>query len=471
MCCRGIYFYLVLLRGGLQVYHFYYINLYSRVYKPLPSCIMKPFAPEGGKFHLAEGLFSDYGNGIRCPTCPVTPRVHRGFIRDQAGKCTKSGYPRRQWNCQRSANTKAGTKVLNRCQRVTCTKFIELAREQLHRDRFANVIERVCRNPALDDELRSAIRALGLRGPPSTEDFVLDSQSSLLDDIVDPPALPEKKPFLSLSSSATTSSSAGPTGVISSPSEGKHIRRKVSAPLSHTAVQAVTALPRTTQARLPATYSGLSQGGPKLVSQKSVTVPQPRLTTLQPLPATRLSSPPLQSSQPQPTPTVEGSQVTPSATKPRPLLGEKTEELNTKKRKTPPLDFITPPTRLRRHSLPLDGSDRLREERRVDFYELGRVSKAWDVFRVSIGLTEPFRYFNEKGRAALAELREVALSRTGVTPQIPAPKPQPLVSTAVPPPTQKGPSTQRTFTQATPEQKRQRFRRKPKWKFPQTGAK
>ena len=56
---------------------------------------------EGGKYHLAEVLFTTFRYQIRCPVCREQNQ-EPGFIRDQAGKPTQDGAKRRYWNCRYS---------------------------------------------------------------------------------------------------------------------------------------------------------------------------------------------------------------------------------------------------------------------------------------------------------------------------------------------------------------------------------
>lgn len=94
------------------------------------------YASEGGKFELAEALFTTYCNHIRCPRCPSEPG-RSGYIRDSAGKKTKEGENRRQWTCRMSKTS---------CRRLACTEYINEARIQLgHLDddpRFSDVVKK-----------------------------------------------------------------------------------------------------------------------------------------------------------------------------------------------------------------------------------------------------------------------------------------------------------------------------------------
>lgn len=96
---------------------------------------------EGGRFYLAEALFDQHRFQIRCPNCEGTPG-EPGFIKDQGGKGSPDGRARRQWACQRSNSKK--TALLKRCGRVTCTEYIDLARQQLAPTQFQTVLAAVC---------------------------------------------------------------------------------------------------------------------------------------------------------------------------------------------------------------------------------------------------------------------------------------------------------------------------------------
>jgi hypothetical protein len=105
------------------------------------------FIAEGGKFHLAEALFNVFKYKIRCPCCAGNP-TQPGFIKDAGGKGGKNGLPRRLWACQRS-NSRSAT---NRCSRVTCTEYIDLARKQLDHSQFDDVLRHVCQNFPPEEE-------------------------------------------------------------------------------------------------------------------------------------------------------------------------------------------------------------------------------------------------------------------------------------------------------------------------------
>jgi hypothetical protein len=100
-------------------------------------------APEGGKLILAEEFFNRYKFQIRCTGCLELDNPHNpGFIKDQAGKTTLNGSSHRQWACQRSN----GRGATNRCARVSCSGYIELARAQLKAEDFEAVVRRICRH-------------------------------------------------------------------------------------------------------------------------------------------------------------------------------------------------------------------------------------------------------------------------------------------------------------------------------------
>jgi hypothetical protein len=131
----------------------------------------KDCTPEGGKFQLAKALFDTFKYKIRCARCAGNP-TRQGFTPDNAGKGTKDGLTRRMWACQRSN----GRKETNRCGRVTCTEYIELARAQLSHAQFTSVLGRVCQRfpPEQEEyaalqgyrELTAAREGAPLNGPP-----------------------------------------------------------------------------------------------------------------------------------------------------------------------------------------------------------------------------------------------------------------------------------------------------------------
>lgn len=96
------------------------------------------FTSEGGKYLLAEALFSQHRYQIRCPTCQGTAQAP-GFIKDQAGKSTKDGLNRRMWKCQQSNGRNSTTS----CPRQTCTQFIHEARQTLDASQFQPVVRQV----------------------------------------------------------------------------------------------------------------------------------------------------------------------------------------------------------------------------------------------------------------------------------------------------------------------------------------
>lgn len=106
----------------------------------MPSSPTSKFAQEGGKLYLAEALFDRFKLEIRCPRCLGNPS-RPGFIKDEAGKGA-DGRPRRQWACQRS-NSRSS---LSYCPRVSCTEYIELARQQVDQDDFNNTLQHTCQN-------------------------------------------------------------------------------------------------------------------------------------------------------------------------------------------------------------------------------------------------------------------------------------------------------------------------------------
>lgn len=112
---------------------------------PSPS---RPCATESGRYHLAQALFDAFKYKIRCLKCKGNP-TEPGFVTDNAGNADKDGRPRRYWKCQRSNSQKAK----NKCGRVSCAVYIDLAREQLEPAQFAELLRSVCqRYPPEKDE-------------------------------------------------------------------------------------------------------------------------------------------------------------------------------------------------------------------------------------------------------------------------------------------------------------------------------
>jgi len=119
-----------------------------------PSHPSKGFVLEGGKYHLAEALHNAFKLRIRCPSCEGNLR-EPGFIRDQSGKSGLNGQQRRAWACQRS-NSRSN-KGPN-CRRATCTKYINLAIQQLDKGQFADVLEQVCQKFPPEQEEYAALQ-------------------------------------------------------------------------------------------------------------------------------------------------------------------------------------------------------------------------------------------------------------------------------------------------------------------------
>lgn len=99
---------------------------------------MPRFALEAGRQPLAQALFTSHKHKIRCPTCPGCSGA-QGFNLDSAGKSTTEGLPRRYFACQRS-NRRGST---DDCRRVSCSKYIALARNQLKPADFSKVTKEV----------------------------------------------------------------------------------------------------------------------------------------------------------------------------------------------------------------------------------------------------------------------------------------------------------------------------------------
>lgn len=98
---------------------------------------MPLFATEGGKQPLAQALFESFKNRIRCPTCPGN-KGNPGFTLDSAGRCAKEGRARRYFSCQLSS----GVRSKEDCRRASCSRYIQLASEQLKPTEFADVVRR-----------------------------------------------------------------------------------------------------------------------------------------------------------------------------------------------------------------------------------------------------------------------------------------------------------------------------------------
>lgn len=114
---------------------------------------MLKLSEEGGKRQLAEALWERYKFNIRCGTCPGNPGK-QGFIKDQAGKAAEGAFSRRYWTCQRSN----GQKVTQRCGRVSCSEFIDLAITQLGPSRFDVVVQSVTERSSLSDAESSLLQ-------------------------------------------------------------------------------------------------------------------------------------------------------------------------------------------------------------------------------------------------------------------------------------------------------------------------
>ena len=122
---------------------------------------MPHFAIEGGRHPLAQELFDTFKNRIRCPTCPGN-KGSQGFTLDSAGKCSRDGQPRRYFSCQFSKA--AGSEAS--CRRASCTRYIQLAYEQLKPTEFADVVKRVQAQFEGGSEYHQAL-ATYLTGKPS----------------------------------------------------------------------------------------------------------------------------------------------------------------------------------------------------------------------------------------------------------------------------------------------------------------
>lgn len=132
----------------------------------LVSLVFMPhFAVEGGRHPLAQELFDTFKNRIRCTTCPGN-KGSQGFTLDSAGKCSRDGQPRRYFSCQFSKA--AGSEAS--CRRASCTRYIQLAYEQLKPTEFVDVVKRVQARFEEGSEYYQAL-ATYLTGKPSDAFF------------------------------------------------------------------------------------------------------------------------------------------------------------------------------------------------------------------------------------------------------------------------------------------------------------
>lgn len=139
------------------------------------------FWKEGGKLYLAEALFNKHKHQIRCPNCPGN-RFKQGFIKDEGGKSPLEGQPRRLWSCQRSN----GRGMTQRCPRVSCTNYIDLAIQQLDAQSFQAVVAHVCRQHAPSDPEHAHLQA-----------YQTTSQSSILPQLSRPATAGSKEEYSS----------------------------------------------------------------------------------------------------------------------------------------------------------------------------------------------------------------------------------------------------------------------------------
>jgi hypothetical protein len=126
---------------------------------------MPHFAIEGGRQPLAQELFDTFKNRIRCPTCAGN-KGSQGFTLDSAGKCSRDGHPRRYFSCQFSKA--AGSEAS--CRRASCSRYIQLAYEQLKPTEFADIVKRVQARFEEGSEYHQAL-ATYLTGKPSDAFF------------------------------------------------------------------------------------------------------------------------------------------------------------------------------------------------------------------------------------------------------------------------------------------------------------
>ena len=140
----------------------------------MPPSPTSKFAQEGGKLYLAEALFDRFKLEIRCPRCPGNPS-RPGFIKDEAGKGA-DGRPRRQWACQRS-NSRSS---LSYCPRVSCTEYIELARQQVDQDDFNNTLQHTCQNVSNLDFVATLKAYLIYNPPPASLTSTPQSQTQAM---------------------------------------------------------------------------------------------------------------------------------------------------------------------------------------------------------------------------------------------------------------------------------------------------
>jgi hypothetical protein len=122
---------------------------------------MPLFATEGGRQVLAQALFDSFKNRIRCPTCPGN-KGNPGFTLDSAGKCSKEGRSRRYFSCQLSGG--AGSKT--GCRRASCSKYIQLASEQLKAAEFADTVRRIQARFEEGSEQHQTLGTYLASGPP-----------------------------------------------------------------------------------------------------------------------------------------------------------------------------------------------------------------------------------------------------------------------------------------------------------------
>ena len=134
---------------------------------PKPRVTYGEHAPEEGKLYLAEAICEAYRTrqlNVRCPTCENTPGKP-GFIRDTAGKGTVDGRKRRYFSCQRSSSRRNAARDQPKCQRATCSGYIELARRQLGGEKLVELVAELIANCEPARRYSAALRSLA--NPPS----------------------------------------------------------------------------------------------------------------------------------------------------------------------------------------------------------------------------------------------------------------------------------------------------------------
>jgi hypothetical protein len=123
---------------------------------------------------------------IRCPDCAPANLNKPGFIKDQGGKYDSEGRARRLWGCQRS-NSRAAKQ---NCRRITCTEFIDLARQQLEEGEFGDALVNVCEEYPPEQEEYAGLK--GYLTAWLTSHTTSQSTTATLD-LESSPILPKKR--------------------------------------------------------------------------------------------------------------------------------------------------------------------------------------------------------------------------------------------------------------------------------------